>query len=106
MYDKNNVFAKILRDEIPSKRIYEDDNYLCFKSTDPKDDIHVLLITKKPYINLADFISKTDAKEFKAFFDKALEISNMLNLVQPVKYFFHGEEVPHLHLHIMGKAEK
>ena len=62
-YDKNNIFAKILRKEIPCKKIYEDDYVLAFQDINPQKKVHVLVIPKGEYINLDDFTSKASEKE-------------------------------------------
>ena len=62
-YDKNNIFAKILRDEIPCKKIYEDEFVLSFHDINPQKKVHALVIPKGEYINLDDFTSKASDKE-------------------------------------------
>ena len=57
-YDKNNIFAKILRGEIPCKKVYESDNVLAFYDVNPQKKVHVLVIPKGEYVNLDDFNSK------------------------------------------------
>ena len=63
VYDKNNIFAKILRGEIPCEKIYEDDFVLAFNDISPRKKVHVLVIPKGEYINLDDFSSKASEKE-------------------------------------------
>ena len=67
-YDKNNIFAKILRGEIPCKKIYEDEFVLAFYDVNPQRKIHALVIPKGKYINLDDFNSKASEKEIIAYF--------------------------------------
>ena len=62
-YDKNNIFAKILRGEIPCKRIYEDEYVLAFHDINPQKKIHALVIPKGEYVNLDDFSSNATEKE-------------------------------------------
>ena len=62
-YDKNNIFAKILRGEIPCKKIYEDEFVLAFHDINPQRKMHVLVIAKGDYVNLDDFSSKASEKE-------------------------------------------
>ena len=65
-YDKNNIFAKILRGEIPCKRIYEDECVLAFYDINPQKKVHALVIPKGEYVNLDDFSSKATDKEIVA----------------------------------------
>ena len=62
-YDKNNIFAKILREEIPCKKIYEDEYVLAFHDVNPQKKVHALIIPKGEYVNLDDFSSKASEKE-------------------------------------------
>ena len=62
-YDKNNIFAKILRGEIPCKKIYEDEYILAFHDINPQKKIHALVIPKGAYVNLDDFTSKASKEE-------------------------------------------
>jgi len=62
-YDKNNIFAKILRGEIPCKKIYEDEYVLAFYDINPQKKIHALIVSKGEYVNLDDFSSKASDKE-------------------------------------------
>ena len=62
-YNKNNIFAKIIRKELSAKIIYEDNDILCFNDINPVDDIHVLVIPKNEYINYGDFISNANKDE-------------------------------------------
>ena len=63
VYDKNNIFAKILRGEIPCKKVYEDEFILAFHDINPQKKVHVLVISKGEYVNLDDFSSKASEKE-------------------------------------------
>ena len=65
-YDKNNIFAKILRGEIPCKKIYEDEFVFAFHDINPQKKIHALVIPKGEYFNLDDFSSKASEKEMAA----------------------------------------
>ena len=62
-YDKNNIFAKILRGEIPCKKVYENDHVLAFHDINPQKKVHVLVIPKGEYVDLDDFNSKASDKE-------------------------------------------
>jgi|TARA_B110000438_G_scaffold135157_1_gene130714 histidine triad (HIT) family protein len=109
-YDKNNIFAKILRGEIPCKKVYENDHVLAFNDINPQKKIHVLVIPKGEYIDLDDFINKASDKEIvelsKAITHivKKLKISNQENGYRILSNTGKdgGQEVPHLHYHIFG----
>ena len=110
-YDDTNIFAKILRGEIPCKKIYEDDYVLSFHDINPQKKIHALVIPKGKYIDLDDFNSKASDKEIVELIKgisivaKKLEISldtgkgyrTLSNLSE-----HGGQEVPHLHFHLFG----
>ena len=66
VYDKNNIFAKILRGEIPCKKIYEDEYVLAFHDINPQKKIHVLVVPKGEYVNLDDFSAKASEKEISS----------------------------------------
>ena len=68
-YDKNNIFAKILKGEIPCKKIYENDYVLSFHDVNPQKKVHVLVIPKGEYIDLDDFNSKASDNEIKSVFE-------------------------------------
>ena len=70
-YDENNIFAKILKGEIPCKKIYEDEFVLSFYDINPQKKIHALVIPKGNYIDLDDFASKASEKEISYFFNKS-----------------------------------
>ena len=109
-YDKNNIFAKILRGEIPCTKVYENDHVLAFNDINPQKKIHVLVIPKGEYIDLDDFINKASDKEIvelsKAITHivKKLKISNQENGYRVLSNTGKdgGQEVPHLHYHIFG----
>ena len=110
-YDENNIFAKILRGEIPCKKIYEDEYILSFYDINPQKKIHALVIPKGKYIDLDDFNQKASDKEIVGLLKgisivaKKLEISvelgkgyrTLSNLSE-----HGGQEVPHLHFHLFG----
>ena len=109
-YDKNNIFAKILRGEIPCKKIYENNFVLSFYDINPQKKVHALIIPKGEYIDLDDFISRAKEKEiielFKAISHvaKILKISNNDGGYRTLSNISTngGQEVPHLHFHIFG----
>jgi diadenosine tetraphosphate (Ap4A) HIT family hydrolase len=107
-YDPNNVFAKILRGEIPSKKIYEDEWALAFHDIQPQAPVHVLVIPKGQYVSMDDFSSKASAEEIAGFFRAVGAVARKLGL--PAKGYRMlanhgrdgGQEVPHFHIHIFG----
>ena len=107
-YDKDNIFAKIIRKEIACEKIFEDDEVLCFKDINPQATIHVLVIPKKPYISFSDFVNRANADEISSFFRKTKIIIDKLSLENQGYRIIsnHGQdanqEVPHFHLHILG----
>ena len=107
-YDKNNIFAKILRGEISCKKVYENDFVLAFHDISPQKKIHVLVITKGQYIDLYDFNNKASDKEIIEFNKAIIHVSNLLG-AQNKGYRTltnigsdGGQEVPHLHFHIFS----
>ena len=108
MYDNNNIFAKIIRKEIPCELVFEDEKVLFFNDINPQAKIHVLGIPKEPVINLREFISKTNKETVKYFFDKVLEVINKLQLEKSGYRIItndglnSNQEVPHFHIHILG----
>ena len=111
-YDKNNIFAKILRGEIPCKKIYENKYILSFYDINPQKKVHALVIPKGEYTDLDDFSSKASEKEISELIKgislvaKKLDISlsdNGKGYRSLVNIGEHGgQEVPHLHFHILG----
>jgi diadenosine tetraphosphate (Ap4A) HIT family hydrolase len=107
-YDRNNVFAKILRGEIPANKVYEDDEVLAFKDIAPKAPVHVLVIPKAPYVSLDDFATDASALEIGGFFKKVGDVARRLGLAENgyrliANIGSHGgQEVPHFHVHILG----
>ena len=107
-YDKNNIFAKILRGEIPCKKVYENDHVLAFHDINPQKKVHVLVIPKGEYVDLDDFNKKASDKEIIEL-NKA--ITHVSSLVVANKKGYRaltnigsdgGQEVPHLHFHIFA----
>jgi len=111
-YDKNNIFAKILRGEIPCKKIYEDEFVLAFYDANPQRKIHALIIPKGEYVNLDDFSSKASEKEIVGLIKGIGAVAKKLGVSEVVKGRGYrslvnvggdgGQEVPHLHFHILG----
>ena len=112
-YDKNNIFAKILRGEIPCKIVYENEYVLSFHDTKPQKKIHILVIPKGEYIDLDHFNTKASEKEIVEFNKSITRIVKMLEISSNEKGYRvlsnigqnGGQEVPHLHYHIFGGEE-
>ena len=107
-YDDNNIFAKILRGEIPCEKIYEDDYVLSFHDINPQKKIHTLVIPKGEYVDLDDFNSKASDKEIVEL-NKAITYVSKLMGAKDKGYRAltnigsdGGQEVPHLHFHIFA----
>ena len=111
-YDDNNIFAKILRGEIPCEKIYEDDFVLAFNDISPRKKVHVLVVPKGEYINLDDFSSKASEKEIVGLIKGINIVARKVGVSEEVKGGGYrslvnvgengGQEVPHLHFHIFG----
>ena len=111
-YDDNNIFAKILRGEIPCKKIYEDDFVLAFYDVNPQKKIHALVIPKGEYVNFDDFSSQASEKEIVSLIKGIGIVAKKLGVSEVVKGGGYrslvnvgkdgGQEVPHLHFHIFG----
>ena len=107
-YDKNNIFAKILREEIPCKKIYENDYVLAFNDVNPQKKIHILLIPKGEYVNLDDFNNKASDKEIVELNKATTYVSNLLGAIEKGYRALTnigidgGQEVPHFHIHIFA----
>lgn len=105
-YNKNNIFNKIINGELPCNKVYEDSELLAFHDINPKAPVHILLITKKSFISIDDFIENS-AKDFIGnFFKKAQEIAKKEGLKSYRILSNHGEQsgqiIFHIHLHILG----
>lgn len=109
-YDPNNIFAKILRGEIPCQKIYEDEHVLAFPDIAPKAPVHILVIPKGAYISIDDFGARASAEEIKAFHVAVAKIVQEQGLADSGFRCISntgvngGQEVPHYHLHILGGA--
>lgn len=108
MYDTNNIFARILRKEIPASFIYEDDICVAFPDIDPKRKKHILVITKGAYLSFNDFIEKASHQDVSSFWKSVQQIAKQEGLDRTGYRLItnHGEdsgqEVPHFHVHILG----
>ncbi|MDA0339812.1 MAG: histidine triad nucleotide-binding protein [Proteobacteria bacterium] len=107
-YDDQNIFAKILRGEIPCNKVYEDDHALVFHDINPQAPVHLLVIPKGPYISMVDFAARAPDDLIAGFFRAVGKVSEELALTDPGFRILanHGphshQEVPHLHIHIFG----
>ena len=107
-YDDQNIFAKILRGEIPSGKVYEDEHALAFHDINPQAPVHILVIPKGAYVSWDDFSAKASADEIAGFVRAVGHVAREQGLVAPGYRLLantggHGhQEVPHLHVHLFG----
>ena len=110
-YDKNNIFAKIIRKEIPCNKIYENEYVLSFYDINPQKKIHALIIPKGEYIDLDDFNKKASNQEIVALSKGITEVAKILGISAEKGKGYRaltnlndhgGPEVPHLHFHLFG----
>jgi diadenosine tetraphosphate (Ap4A) HIT family hydrolase len=107
-YDDSNIFARILRGEIPSKRVYEDEHALAFHDINPQAPVHILVIPKGAYVSWDDFAAKGSVDEIAGFVRAVGHVAREHGLVAPGYRLLanvgasSGQEVPHLHVHIFG----
>ena len=107
-YDDTNIFAKILRGEIPCKKVYEDRHALAFHDINPQAPFHVLVIPKGKYVSFDDFSAKASADEITGFMQAVGHVARELKLDAPGYRLLAnigadgGQEVPHFHIHIFG----
>ena len=112
-YDDNNIFAKILRGEIPCKKIYEDEFVLSFHDINPQKKVHALVIPKGKYVNLEDFTSKASSDEIVGLMKGISTVAKKIGISSIKHEGFRtlsnvgdngGQEVPHLHFHLFRKS--
>ena len=107
-YDDQNIFAKILRGEIPSKRVYEDDFAVAFHDINPQAPTHLLVIPRGAYVSWDDFSTRAGDAEIAGFVRAVGTVARAAGLVEPGYRLLanigqHGhQEVPHLHVHVFG----
>ena len=107
-YDEGNIFARILRGEIPSKKVYEDDHVLAFHDINPLAPTHILVIPKRPYVSWDDFSAKAPEAEIAGFVRAVGKVARDAGLVDSGYRLLantgmnSGQEVPHLHVHIFA----
>ena len=107
-YDDANIFARILRGEIPSKPVYEDEWALAFEDINPQAELHTLVIPKGRYVSWDDFSATASDAEIASFVRAVGAVARAKGLVEPgyrliANIGVHGgQEVPHLHVHILS----
>jgi len=107
-YDVQNIFAKILRGDIPCQKVYEDDYALAFHDLHPRAPIHVLVIPKGAYISFFEFSTQAPPEEITGFFKAVTAVAQQLHLQEKGCRILSnagahgGQEVPHFHVHIFG----
>jgi diadenosine tetraphosphate (Ap4A) HIT family hydrolase len=107
-YDRNNIFARILRGELPCTRVYEDEHVLAFRDIQPQAPIHIIVIPKGEYVSVDDFSEKASDAELAAFTRAIGEIARQEGVAEGGYRILanHGkaahQEVPHFHLHLFA----
>ena len=107
-YDDSNIFARILRGEIPSKPVFEDEFALAFHDINPQAPVHILIIPKGAYVSWDDFSARAPEAEIAGFVRAIGHVARENGLVAPGYRLLanagtnSGQEVPHLHVHLFG----
>lgn len=107
-YDDQNIFAKILRGEIPNRTVYEDDHALAFHDINPQAPHHILVIPKGAYVSWDDFSARASDAEIAGFIRAVGHVAREAGMVEPGYRLLAnigadgGQEVPHLHIHIFA----
>jgi diadenosine tetraphosphate (Ap4A) HIT family hydrolase len=107
-YDRNNIFARILRGELPATTIYEDQWAIAFEDISPQAEIHTLIVPRGSYVSWDDFSAKAGDDEIAGFVRAIGEVARRKGLVGPGYRLLAnvgphgGQEVPHLHAHLFG----
>src|ERR1700676_5337561 len=110
-YDQSNVFARILRGELPSNKVYEDEHVLAFRDINPQAPTHVVLIPKGEYVSVDDFSEQASPTEQVAFIRAIAKIGKLEGVTEGGYRVLsnHGtaahQEVPHFHLHLFGARD-
>jgi histidine triad (HIT) family protein len=108
MYDSHNIFARIIRKEIPAKIVYEDEFVLAFHDIQPKAKTHVLIIPKGAYMSAQDFYAQASSQEIEAFARVTAKLAAELSIEKSGYRLISnhgvngGQEVPHFHMHLLG----
>ncbi|HET9144726.1 MAG TPA: histidine triad nucleotide-binding protein [Sphingomicrobium sp.] len=107
-YDDSNIFARILRGELPANKVYEDDHVLAFNDINPLSPTHILVIPKGRYVSWDDFSAEASEEEITAFVRAVGRIARDAGLVESGYRILantglnSGQEVPHLHVHLFA----
>ncbi|AUH64029.1 histidine triad nucleotide-binding protein [Paracoccus zhejiangensis] len=110
-YDDQNIFARILRGEIPNQTVAENEHALAFRDIAPKAPVHVLVIPKGKYVSFDDFSAKASPEEITGFMRLCAEVAQLEGVTLDGGNGYRAitnagadgvQEVPHFHLHIMG----
>ena len=107
-YDETNIFARILRGELPCAKVYEDEHALAFNDINPQAPVHILVIPKGAYVSWDDFSERASDAEIAGFVRAVGHVAREQGLVEPGYRLLantgmnSGQEVPHLHIHIFG----
>lgn len=106
-YDASNVFAKILRGEIPCKKVYEDESALAFYDIAPNAPVHVLVVPKGAYLHYDDFLKRASEKEIVGFFRAVRKVTHDLGVADAFRLISNngapvGQSVDHFHVHILA----
>lgn len=108
MYDKNNIFARIIRGEVPCHKVYEDDKLLAFKDINPKAKVHVIVVPKGEYKDFVEFSSSASSANFQYFFQKVNDIAKDLGIKESGYRVLTNigpdatQTIFHFHIHILG----
>ena len=108
VYDNSNIFAKILRGEVPCQVVDEDDHTLSFEDINPQAPVHVLVIPKNPYVDWTDFTKRASKEEIVKFTKAISRVAEKKNISKTGYRIISNigldgnQEVPHLHMHIIG----
>ncbi len=107
-YDESNIFARILRGEIPCRKVHEDEHALAFHDINPQAPVHILVIPKGAYVSWDDFSEHASPEEIAGFVRAVGHVARQAGLVAPGYRLLAnvgrngGQEVPHLHVHIFA----
>lgn len=106
-YDSSNIFARILRGEIPARTVFENEHALAFHDIAPQAPVHVLVIPKGAYMSFADFAAGSSAAEAAGFWKAVAHVADTLGLASGYRILSNigadgGQEVPHFHVHVFG----
>lgn len=107
-YDAQNIFARILRGEVPCRKVFENSHALAFHDVAPQAPVHVLVVPKGRYVSFADFSAQAGDAEIAGFFRAVGEVARQLGLEAPGYRLLanmgtdSGQEVPHFHIHLFG----